>query len=91
MLEAYAEILAVLATVFGTLMTLGYIPQLHKIWKRKSVEDFSLVFFVLVFIGLLLWTLYGISIMNWPLIIADGIGVLGESAIIIMYFKYKKR
>jgi MtN3 and saliva related transmembrane protein len=91
MLEAYAEILAVLATVFGTLMTLGYIPQLHKIWKRKSVEDFSLVFFVLVLIGLLLWTLYGISIMNWPLIIADGIGVLGESAIIIMYFKYKKR
>jgi len=91
MLEQYSEILAILATVFGTIMSIGYIPQLHKIWKRKSVEDFSLILFVLVFIGLVLWTLYGISIMNLPLIIADGIGVVGEGAIILMYLKYKKR
>jgi len=90
MLEAFADTLAVLATIMGSIMALGYFPQAYKIWKRKSVEDISLPFFVILFVGTIMWLLYGISTGSWPIIIANSIGVFGAGTIVAAYFKYKK-
>ena len=90
MLEAYANILMVLATVFGSLLSLAYFPQVYKIYKRKSVADISILMYSIAFPALIVWLIYGISINNVPLIISNIIAVIGCFSIIAEYFIYKK-
>ncbi|UCG95825.1 MAG: hypothetical protein JSV92_02130 [archaeon] len=89
MLEAYVEILAIAATVFGIIMSLSYFPQTYKIIKRKSSSDISLLSFLILLIGLLVWLMYGLSINNMPLIIANAIGIIANISVITVYFKYR--
>jgi MtN3 and saliva related transmembrane protein len=89
-LENFAEILAAITTVTGSMLSLAYFPQVYKIWKRKSAEDISLAMFGIVFPALIIWLLYGLSINNFPLIISNIIGVIGCGSVIILYFRYKK-
>ena len=91
MIENYSNVLAVAALIFGSLMSVGYIPQAYKIWKRKSVEDISLPFFAILLWGMGVWMLYGISIKNIPLVFTNCVGIIGSGTIISLYFRYKIR
>lgn len=44
----------------GIILSLGYIPQIIKTFTTKSVDDLSLRYYVLVFIGVLMMELYSI-------------------------------
>ncbi len=90
MLESFASSLSVLATVIGTMMSLGYFPQVIKIYSRKSVADISLPMFGIFFPGTLVWLLYGLSIDNTALIVANIVGLLGVGFIILEYLYYRK-
>jgi len=90
MLENYVIEIGYLATIFGSLMSLSYWPQIYKIYKRKSVADISILMYLIFFPGILIWLLYGISMSSLPLIIANGIGIVGVMVIITQYVIYKK-
>ncbi|MCK4634566.1 MAG: hypothetical protein KAT37_01710 [Candidatus Aenigmarchaeota archaeon] len=91
MLEAYAEILALVATIFGILMSAAHFPQALKMYRRKSSADISLLTYSLFFLGVCVWLLYGISISNMPLIASNFVAVVGTILVIIVYFKYRKK
>ena len=90
MLEAYVEILAILATLFGTVMSVANFPQTYRIIKRKSSSDVSILTYMMLTPGTLLWVLYGISLGNLPIIIVNSIGSIGIISVIIVYMIYKK-
>ena len=48
----------------GFLTTIAFIPQVHKIWKSKSAEDVSLATFAAFTLGVVLWLLYGIAVVE---------------------------
>ena len=85
-----AAFLEVLVIIFGTIMSLAYIPQALKIIKNKSSKNISLFTFIVLWIGVIIWLLYGLSISNLPVIIANAVGLLGISFVIICYVIYKK-
>ena len=85
-----AAFLEILVTVFGTIMSLAYIPQALKIIKNKSSKNISLFTFIVLWVGVIIWLLYGLSISNLPVIIANAVGLLGISFVIICYVIYKK-
>ncbi|UCD04564.1 MAG: hypothetical protein JSW73_02945 [Candidatus Woesearchaeota archaeon] len=89
MLENYVGILAIAATFFGVMMSIAYFPQTYKMFKRKSSADVSIISFSILLPGLLVWLMYGISLSNMPLIIANTIAIIGDVSVIITYFKYK--
>lgn len=90
-LENYANLLMMITTISGSIMSLAYFPQIYKMLQRKSVEDISIVLFSILFVGMIIWLLYGLSINNIPLIAANAISIIGTGGIIVLYFKYKKR
>jgi len=90
MLEDYAASIAIIAAVMGSIMSLSYFSQVYRILKRKSVEDLSLTLFIIFFIGMIVWILYGLSVNSYPVIIANIIGLVGAGTIIALYFKYKR-
>ena len=44
------------------LTTSAFIPQVYKIYKEKNADGISLTMYIILFIGVLLWLLYGILI-----------------------------
>lgn len=67
----------------GALTTISFMPQLLRIWRRKSAADISYAALIAFIAGISLWLWYGIAIQSLPLIAANAItlalnvGILG--------------
>jgi len=83
------SILSILATFFGSGMACVNFVQAYKIYKRKHSSDVSLITFGTFFFGSFIWIAYGIEIMDWPIIIANGIGTISTGTVVFLWFKYK--
>jgi len=90
MIENYSQILAILTTIAGVIGALGYFPQAFKMYRRKSSADISLGAYVIWFVVSVMWVLYAIDILSYPLLITGTVNVIGSTSVMIFYFKYKK-
>jgi MtN3 and saliva related transmembrane protein len=82
-------LLAYIASVAGISMGLSSLPQVYKIYKRKSAADISVTSHLIIVIGAFIWLLYGLEIKSIPIILSNFIGILTNSLIIIGCFNYK--
>lgn len=57
----------------AALTTAAYIPQAYKTIKTRSTNDLSIVTFSMLFMGTILWFVYGLYIHDTPLMLANGI------------------
>lgn len=85
------NILPILTTIFGAGMSFGYYPQIFKILKHKSSRDVSLTTYLIFFPGILVWLVYGFSIANLPIIIANTFATLGCFLAIVACIAFRKR
>ena len=44
-------LLATLATIFGVVNGIANLPQIHKIYKRKSAKDISVITYLILVVG----------------------------------------
>ena len=81
----------ILNTIIGysaaVLTTVAFLPQVIKIIRYKDTDSISLSTFILFFIGICLWFIYGIMNNDIPIIIANLI--TGALAFIILVYKIK--
>ena len=80
----------IVGLVAAVLTTGAFVPQVYKTWKIKSADDISLTMYLVLFVGLILWLIYGIHLNSLPMILANS--VTGILALIVLFFKltYKK-
>ena len=69
--------------------TIAFIPQAAKVWKTKSTKDISLHMFIIFTVGVLSWLIYGISILDLPIILANALTLILSFFILIYKIKYK--
>ena len=74
--------MAALLTMFG------FVPQVIKMFRTKSVEDVSLPMLFQFGIGVLLWTLYGVHLHNPIIVVANIVTFLTLSVAIGLYIHY---
>lgn len=86
MIDPSYEIIGIIAAI---LTTSGFIPQVYKIYKEKNAKGVSLTMYLILFIGVLLWLVYGILIGSLSIIIANSVTALLQLCVII--FKLKNR
>ena len=82
------SLLASIALLFGTISSLANIPQIYKIFKRKSAKDISVLTYSILLLGAIAWVLYGIELNNLPLIITNTLGGINIGLIILGCFFY---
>lgn len=82
----FYETLGMLA---AALTTASFLPQVYKTWKTKQTEGLSLTMYLIFFIGIVLWLIYGIHIDSLPMILANGITAISSLFLVIMKLKYK--
>ena len=58
----------------GALVTMALVPQVVRIFKLKSAVEISLLFNILLLIGLLCWLAYGIFFQLFPVILWNSAG-----------------
>ena len=69
------------------LTTSAFIPQVYKIYKEKNADGISLTMYIILFIGVILWFVYGLLIGSLSIIIANGATALLQLSIIIFKLK----
>ena len=72
------------------LTTFGFVPQIIKMLRTKSVKDISLPTFVQFTVGMSLWALYGFHLGDPIIIGANGTGIAILIIAIALYLHYRK-
>ncbi|MFQ5441642.1 MAG: SemiSWEET transporter [Thermodesulfobacteriota bacterium] len=81
-----------LVTIIGlaaaAFTTVSFVPQAVKIIKIRETRDISLLTYLLLETGIFLWFVYGILIVNLPVILANGITLVFTTIIVILKIKF---
>ena len=80
----------IIGTLAGVFTTLGVLPQIIKAVRTKKVSDVSPLMFIVLCIGVGLWTVYGILKMDWPIIVTNGISFLLNACMLLIIITQKK-
>lgn len=74
----------------GICTAVSLIPQVIKIKKEKKAQDLSVLYLVILLVGLLLWITYGVLRKDIPVIATNVVSVIINLVTIYLGLKYKK-
>ena len=78
----------VVGLVAGLLTTIGFVPQIVKGLRSRSMNDVSLVMPILLALGMALWLLYGIWLDSLPIILWNAIALGLNIGLIALKLRY---
>jgi MtN3 and saliva related transmembrane protein len=77
--------------VAAALTSFGFVPQILKMWRTKSVRDVSPIMIVQFIAGVLLWTVYGVHLRDPVVMAANLVSLATLIAVLLLYFHFFKR
>ena len=80
MIDPFYESIGIIAAI---LTTSAFIPQVYKIYKEKKAQGVSLTMYLIMFVGVLLWLVYGVLIGSIAIIIANSVTAILQLLVII--------
>ena len=80
--------IAVIGLLAGTCTTISFLPQVIKTVRAKETKDISLLMYIVLAAGILLWTVYGILIKDFPVILANSISFVLAAVILTLKIKH---
>jgi len=84
MIDPFYESIGIIAAI---LTTSAFIPQVYKIYKEKKAQGVSLTMYLIMFVGVLLWLIYGVLIGSIAIIIANSVTAVLQLFVIIFKLK----
>lgn len=81
----------VVGHIGSALSSITFMPQVYQTWKSKSVGDLNLMMLLIVFSSTIIWLVYGIGRMLWPVIICNSIICLLSVILIWLKLKYQEK
>jgi len=81
--------ITIMGFVAASLTTCAFLPQVIKTWRMKETRDISLWMYLIFTVGVSLWLVYGISIGDYPVSIANGATLILALSILAAKIKYK--
>jgi MtN3 and saliva related transmembrane protein len=81
--------LDLIGSVAAVCTTVSFVPQLARVWRRKSAADISLSMFLLFSFGVACWLVFGICLGSVPVIAANAVTLVLALAILALKVKYR--
>lgn len=72
----------------GTLTTVAFLPQVLHVWRTKRADDLHMGTLVSFMAGVTLWLAYGIGTRQMPVILANGVTLILQCAILVLKLRY---
>jgi MtN3 and saliva related transmembrane protein len=82
------SMLSVLATIFGAIGAAAGLPQAIRIFQRKSAKDISIITYIIIAAGGIVWILYGLEIKSTAILVSCAVSGISVVMIIIGWFLY---
>jgi MtN3 and saliva related transmembrane protein len=79
-----------IGSVAAVCTTISLVPQILRVWRRKSADDISLTMFLLFSFGVALWLVYGIGLRALPIIAANAVTLVLALIILGMKLHYDR-
>jgi len=83
------------ATLVGSLAavasTVSFTPQAWKIIKSRDTSSISAGMYMLTVTGFILWTAYGVLLMQWPIIVTNSLCLVLAAFILTMKLLPKRK
>jgi len=70
------------------LTTASFVPQAARVWRTRSTKDISLTMFAMMFVGIVMWFIYGLLLQDWPLMLANGVTMMLAGSIIVAKLRF---
>jgi len=77
-----------LGLLAGSLTTFSFLPQLVRVYRRKSAEDLSYGYLAVFALGISLWLIYGLLLRDIPIILANIVTLSLVISLMVMKFAY---
>ena len=82
------ELIGFMAAV---MTTIAFVPQVIKTFKTRSADDLSLGMFIIFTLGVVLWLIYGIIILKYPIIVANAFTLVLSCTLLYYKMTFKKK
>jgi MtN3 and saliva related transmembrane protein len=80
-----------IGSVAATCTTVSFLPQLIRVWRRKTARDVSLTMFIFFSFGVACWLVYGLGIGSMPIVVANALTLAQALAILALKLRYDGR
>ena len=77
-----------IGAIGAVLTTICWLPQAIRLVRHKDTRAISLTTNLTFGIGLIFWLIYGIAIVDWPLIASNAVSVVLTSVIVAMKLRH---
>ena len=74
----------------GGIVTCSLIPQVYRVFKLKSAREISLLFNILLLVGLIFWIAYGAAFSLTPVVLWNSIAVVLVAGLLFGKLKYER-
>ena len=81
--------ISIIGFLAGALTTLSNLPQVIKIYRLKETRDLSLMTYIMVNVGIILWLIYGLALHEPPIWLANLVALFLTTPILYLKIKYK--
>lgn len=78
-------IIGYIAAVLGMV---AWVPQAIRVWRTGDTRSLSLAANMLFLATVILWLVYGVMIVDWPIILANVVATLCMIAIVAAKLKF---
>ena len=86
-LSAFVETIGAIAAV---ITTLGWLPQVAKVFQSRRAEDISLFANLAIGAGVFLWFIYSLMLGSWPIMLANGITFVLIAALLALKLYFER-
>ena len=80
----------IIGYIAGTIVVLCLFPQLYEIYINKNVEHISLLTYIILFVGDILWITYGVLLNDLRIILPNAFAAMAVLIIIVMCMLYRQ-
>ena len=90
MMEVDPILLTILGVSAGVLILSGWIDQIYKGYKSKSLKDVSMILLIFISMGVILWLIYGIIVSDAFITGTNIAAIVLMTIVLTMKRKYDK-
>jgi len=81
-------IIGVIAAAFTSF---GFVPQVRKMWRRRSARDVSHITFIQMMMGYSLWLAYGVIRHDIIIVAANCVALTVLMVGVVLYYRFRER
>jgi MtN3 and saliva related transmembrane protein len=67
------------------------LPQALKIYKNKSAKNISIITYLTIEFGVIVWIFYGLELKSFPIVIPNILSFVMTTLVLLGYFLYREK